>query len=56
MKDTQLNPVVGWRIPLDTKEIIANQAKKEQRSLGNMLRCLVDEALIARKLKTEKDI
>ena len=52
----QKNPVVGWRIPAETKHEVALIATKEQRSMGNMLRVLVDEALTARKLKTENDV
>jgi hypothetical protein len=36
------------------REVTNSLAKQEQRSLANMIKVLVNEALNARKLKTEK--
>lgn len=47
-------PIFTWRMPRDMREVTNSLAKQEQRSLANMIKVLVNEALNARKLKTEK--
>lgn len=51
MRDTQPNKTVAWRMPEPTRSAVVELAKYESRSLGNMLRVLITEALAARNSK-----
>ena len=51
MKESQPNQTVAWRMPEETRNIVVEMAERESRSLVNMLRVLVGEALAARNSK-----
>ena len=51
MKASQPNPTVAWRMPEQVRNTVVEMAERESRSLGNMLRVLVSEALAARNSK-----